>query len=98
MRDVGGEAEKRRLEDEAKEEATKEKKRQALERKEAEKKEAEERAAAYARCEAASVCGVVPCPWAGWKRCPACGPKKGLCKVRACAAARKPLMLGYNPA
>ena len=37
-------------------------------------------------------------PWAGWKRCPACGPKKGLCKVRACSAARKPLLLGYNPA
>ena len=33
-------------------------------------------------------------PWAGWKRCPACGPKKGLCKVRACAAARRPLLLG----
>ena len=37
-------------------------------------------------------------PWLGWKRCPTCGPKKGLCKVRACAAARKPLLLGYNPA
>ena len=35
---------------------------------------------------------------AGWKRCPTCGPKKGLCKVRACKAAREPLMLGYNPA
>ena len=33
-----------------------------------------------------------------WKRCPACGPKKGLCKVRACKAAREPLLLGYNPA
>ena len=31
-------------------------------------------------------------------RCPTCGPKKGLCKVRACAAARRPLLLGYNPA
>jgi hypothetical protein len=98
MQDVGGEAEKRRLEDEAKEAATKEKKRLALEKKEAEKKDAEERATAFARCEAVCVCGVVPCPWKCWKRCPMCGPKKGLCKVRACAAARKPLLLGYNPA
>jgi hypothetical protein len=58
----------------------------------------EERAAAFARCEAACSCGVVPCPWASWKRCPTCGPKKGLCKVRVCVAARKPLLLGYNPA
>jgi hypothetical protein len=27
-----------------------------------------------------------------------CGPKKSLCKVRACKAAREPLLLGYNPA
>ena len=27
-----------------------------------------------------------------------CGPKNGLCKARACVAARKPLLLGYNPA
>ena len=98
MRNLGGEAEKRRLEDEAKEEAAKEKKRMALEKKDAEQKEAEERVAAFARCEAVCVCGVVPCPFAGWKRCPMCGPKKGLCKVRACSAARKPLLLGYNPA
>ena len=70
MRNLGGEAEKRRLEDEAKEEAAKEKKRMALEKKDAEQKEAEERVAAFARCEAVCVCGVVPCPFAGWKRCP----------------------------
>ena len=36
--------------------------------------------------------------WAKWKRCPTCGPKSSLCKARACVAARKPLLLGYNPA
>lgn len=54
-------------------------------------------AAAFARCEVACVCGMVPCPYAKWKRCPACGPNNGLCKARACVAARKPLLLGYNP-
>lgn len=98
MRNVGGEAEKRRLEDEAKEEAAKEKKRQALEKKQAEQLALEQRAAAFELCEAACTCGVVPCPWTGWKRCPQCGPKKSLCKVRACKAAREPLLLGYNPA
>ena len=41
---------------------------------------------------------MVPCPWAKLKRCPKCGPKNGLCKARECAAARKPLLLGFNPA
>ena len=40
----------------------------------------------------------IPCPYAKWKRCPVCGPKNGLCKVKACVAARKPLLLGFNPA
>ena len=80
MRDVGGEAEKRRLEEETKEEAVKEKKRQALEKKEAAQIEVTERAAAFALCEEGCVCEVVPCLWTGWKRCPNCGPKKGLCK------------------
>lgn len=97
MRDVRGEAAKRRAEAEAAEAAKQEKKRQALEKKEAGQKEKEEREAAFARCEVLCTCGVIPCPWDGWKRCPVCGPKKGLCKVRACSAARKPLLLGYNP-
>ena len=97
MRDVGGEAERRRLEDEAKEEAMQEKKRLALEKKESKAKQAEERAAAFALCEAECTCGIVPCPWAKWKRCPMCGPKWGLCKVRVCVTARKPLLLGCNP-
>ena len=49
-------------------------------------------------CEAVYACGVVPCPWAKWKRCHTFGPKSSLCKARACVAARKPLLLGYNPA
>ena len=76
--------------------AAKAKKLQAAEKKEAEAAAASERDAAFARCELACVCMVTPCPYAKWKRCPACGPKNGLCKVRACVAARKPLLLGYT--
>ena len=95
---VGDVAQERREEDEAAAEETKERKRLALEKKEAAAREAEAAAAAFARCEVACACGIVPCPYAKWKRCPTCGPKNGLCKVRACVAARKPLLLGYNPA
>lgn len=37
------------------------------------------------------VCGSPPfaCPILKGKRCPTCGPSPGLCKVRACGAARK---------
>ena len=98
MQQLGDVAEQRREEDEAAVEATREKKRQTLEKKEAEKLAHEQRVAAFELCEAECVCGVVPCPWAGWKRCPTCGPKSSLCKVRACVAARKPLLLGHNPA
>lgn len=97
MRNVGGEAEKRRLEDEAKAAAVQEKKRLAIENKEKAQKEKEDNDFYFSLCENGCMCAVVPCPWAGWKRCPKCGPKKGLCKVRACAAARKPLLLGYTP-
>ena len=97
MRDVAGEARRRREEAEAAEEKKQEKKRRQEEKKEVEKREADEREAAFARCERGCVCGVMPCPWLGWKRCPTCGPKRGLCRVRACAAARAPPLLGYNP-
>ena len=97
MRGVAEEAKKRRLEDEAKAAEAEERKRLTLEKKEVAAREAAEREAAFALCEAGCACGAVPCPWVGWKRCPACGPKKGLCKVRACKAARQPLLLGYNP-
>ena len=78
--------------------AAAEKKRQAVEKKKAAELEAEATAAAFARCEVVCACGIIPCPYAKWKRCPMCGPKNGLCKARACVAARKPLLLGYNPA
>ena len=80
-----------------KETACKERKRLTLEKKITEEEERADQVAAFERCEAACTCRVVPCPKAAWKRCPMCGPKKGLCKVRACAAARKPLLLGFNP-
>ena len=78
-----------REEDEAAAGLTKEKMRQALERKETVARAAEATAAAFARCEVACACGITPCPTAKWKRCPTCGPKNGLCKIRACVTARK---------
>ncbi len=42
------------------------------------------------------LCEVQPCPWVAWRHCATCGGcKKGWCKVRACVAARKPLMLTF---
>ena len=98
MRGLAAESTARRLEDEAKEEEKQAKRQKAEEKKAAAALAAEEREAAFARCEIACACGVVPCPWAGFVRCPTCGPKKGQCRVRVCAAARAPLLLGYNPA
>ena len=60
MCDVGSEAEKRRLEDEAKEEKKRQRKRQALELKQAEQLALEQRAAAFELCKANCTCGVVP--------------------------------------
>ena len=97
MQGVGEEAEQREREATEQAAAVKAKKLQTAEKKEAEAAAASERDAAFARCELACVCMVTPCPYAKWKRCPACGPKSGLCKVRVCVAARKPLLLGYTP-
>lgn len=97
MQGVGEEAEQREREAAEQAAAAKAKKVQAAEKKEAEAAAASERDAAFARCEVACACGATPCPYAKWKRCPACGPKSGLCKVRACVAARKPLLLGFTP-
>jgi hypothetical protein len=98
MRGVGEEAARRNAEATAAETAAKEKRQKTEELKAAQEREMRERHEAFARCEHACTCGVVPCPWAKWKRCPTCGPKSSLCKARACVAARKPLLLGYNPA
>ena len=97
MRDVGGVATTRRLEEEAVATAAAEKKRLAHQKKEAAAAAAVADVAAFERCEHGCACSVVPCPYAKWKRCPACGLKSSLCKARACVAARKPLLLGYNP-
>ncbi len=86
------------MEAEAAAAAKEEKARAKAEAKAAEEAEAARLVAAFELCEHGCVrgCGAVPCPMATWKRCPACGPKSSLCKVRACVAARKPLLLGYN--
>ena len=100
MRNVGGVAAERREEDKAEATRKEQKKVQALEEKKAAARAVVERDAAFALCEAKCVCGVIPCPHGpgGSGARPSCGPKKGLCKARACAAARQPLLLGYNPA
>jgi hypothetical protein len=97
MQAVGDEAELREREAQEQAEAVLARKQQAADRKEAGVHAARERDEKFALCEVTCVCGVVPCLWVGWKRCLVCGPKKGLCKVRVCAAARRPLMLGYTP-
>ena len=101
MRDVGVAAERRKEAEAAaaaKEEKARAKADQKAEAKATEDAEAARLVAAFEVCEHGCACGVVPCPMAKWKRCPACGPKSSLCKVRACVAARKPLLLAYNPA
>ena len=98
MRDVAGEVERRRKEVEAEAAAKDEKARARAEAKVAGEQEADALIAAFEACEHGCVCEVAPCMMAKWKRCPTCGPKSSLCKARACVAARKPLLLGYNPA
>ena len=83
---------------EAKADAAAEKKRQAASKKDEAARSAAQEIAAFERCEHGCVCGVEPCAYAKWKRCPQCGPKSSLCKVRACSVARKPLLIGFNPA
>ena len=97
MQGVGEEADQREKEAKEQAAAAAAKKEQATQKKEAAAAAASERDAAFVRCEIACACEVTPCPYAKWKRCPACGPKNGLCKVRACVAAREPLLLGYTP-
>ena len=98
MRNLAAEAKKRREEDEEKAQTTAANKQQRLEKKEEKAAAAAEEAAGFAHCEAGCKCKKKPCPYAGWKRCPECGPKKGECRVRACIAARGPLLLGWNQA
>jgi hypothetical protein len=51
--------------------------------------EADELEFTFALCEASCGCDVTPCPMAKWKRCATCGPKRGVCKVRAYVEARQ---------
>jgi hypothetical protein len=98
MRNVGDEAAARREEAAAAAAAKEEKARARVEAKAAGVQEADALIAAFEACEHGCVCEVAPCMMAKWKRCPACGPKRSVCKARACVAARQPLLLGYNPA
>jgi hypothetical protein len=43
----------------------------------------------FEACESACVCGIDPCPFLRWRRCPQCGPKPSVCKVRACVQKRR---------
>lgn len=99
MRDILGEKERRRREEAEADEAAAAK-RQATAKKKAEA-QAEKDAvlAAFERCEVMCMCncGLVPCPYAKWKRCPQCGPKNHACCVRACLEKRQPLALTYVP-
>lgn len=52
------------------------------------KRLAEEELEAFARCEHGCVCSARPCPFASWRRCPQCGPKKSVCKKRECVQLR----------
>jgi hypothetical protein len=63
----------------------------AADKKAQDEAEAAGRIQAFEQCERECACGAPPCacPFAKWKRCPTCGPKPGLCKARACVAARK---------
>ena len=96
MRNLAVEAKKRRVEYEEKAQTTAANKQQRAEKKEEKAAAAAEEAAGFAYCEARCKCKKNPCPYALWKRCPECGPKKGECRVRACIAARGPLLLGWN--
>ena len=97
MQDVRGEKARRIAEEEA------ERLRVQANKAEREAKKAEAAAqislenSKFEACEAGCTCGLVPCPYAKWVRCPQCGPKKGICRVKKCVNARTPLMLTYTP-
>ena len=78
MQDIKGDKAKCKAEDQEKAAAIEAKKqKRAVESAAATAKKAADDAA-FAVCEVKCVCGVIPCSWAAWKRCPKCGPKKGL--------------------
>ena len=98
MQDVSGEKQKRVAEDKSAAEEAASKRQRVTEKKDETARVRAETVAGFEACEHACVCPSQPCVWVGWKRCPACGPKKGTCRVCTCIAARCPLALTYTPA
>jgi hypothetical protein len=95
MQDVKGDKNKRKAQDGEKAAAAAGKRQRAADAKAEVARDKEARDAAFAICEVECACGMHdPVPVGRVK----CGPKKGLCKVRECSAARNPLLLGFNPA
>ena len=86
---LSGEKRKRQEEEQAeKDQAQARRKEAATKRNEAADAQ-REAAAAFERCEQVCTCGKQPCPYAKWRRCPQCGPKPSVCKVRKCVQLRK---------
>jgi hypothetical protein len=91
LRQMKAEKERRKEADGSAAEERAQRKQGAADKKAQEESAAADRVKAFEQCELQCACGAPPfaCPFAKWKRCPTCGPKPGLCKVRACVAARK---------
>lgn len=91
LREMRAEKDRRKEAEDGAAEERAQRKQAAAKKKAQEEGETAVRIKAFERCELGCVCGAPPfaCPFAKWKRCPTCGPKPGLCKVRACVAARK---------
>ena len=51
---------------------------------------------AFMKCRQQCTCDSVPCKFEGWVLCPQCGPKKGLCRVKACKDARLNLSTAFD--
>lgn len=98
LRNVLGEKRARDEEDQAAADAAKAKRAAIAAKKDAVAREQAEKIRGFEACEKRCTCGrrSQVCPYAKWVRCPTCGPKPGVCKARACVAARKPLLLTYN--
>ena len=95
LQDVRGEKKRRIAEEKAAADEAAAKRAAAEKKKSDAAQERDALVAGFEACEHGCVCPSQPCAWVSWKRCPACGPKKGVCKVRACVAARRPLALTY---
>lgn len=97
MRDILNEKERRKAEEEAAEQAATARREENAKKKALADEQKQAMLAAFERCEFQCNCGLVPCPYAKWKRCPQCGPKNHACRVRLCIEKRMPLALTYVP-